>query len=113
MFGIIKTYSDVKKGIKDPTALGQDLALDVIKAPLILFTVLSILFFAALFILAFTGVLSGPYFGFKIVFWILFLPTLFIGATLWMLLGKISRMMDAARKKMNQKEKIIDAEVSN
>lgn len=111
MFGIWKTYRDVKKGVADPAMLGQELALDVIKGPLVLFTFLSGIFFAALFILAFTQLFGGPYVGFKIVFWLLFLPALFIGATIWMFFGKLRRMLDAAREKLKKDKTIIDAEV--
>ncbi len=110
ILGIFKTYKDIKRGIKDPAALGQDMALDIIKGPLILFTIASVIFFAALFVLAYTGALGGPYLGFKIVFWLLFLPALFVEAIAWMLISNISKMMDRAREKMNKTD-IMEAEV--
>lgn len=108
MFSIIKTYSDVKKGIKDPTALGQDLALDVIKAPLILFTIFAVLFFAALGVLAFSGVLGGPYLFFKVVFWLLLIPALIGEFIAWTLLSSVRRMIETARKNMKREEQVID-----
>ena len=44
MFGIFKTIMDVKKGVRDPGGLGKELALDIIKVPLLLFTILGGLF---------------------------------------------------------------------
>ena len=53
MFGIFKTIMDVKKGVRDPGGLGKELALDIIKVPLLLFTILGGLFLVFMFILAF------------------------------------------------------------
>ncbi len=111
MFGIFKTYSDVKKGIKDPTALGADLALDAIKGPMVIFTILAVLFFAALILVAYTGLLGGPYLFFKIVFWILFLPAFFISAVVWMFIGNVKKMMEKAREEMKKDSNVIDVEV--
>lgn len=112
MFGIFKTYRDIKKGINDPKALGQELALDAIKTPVIISTIIAVIFFAALFILAFTGTFGGPFLFFKILFWVLFLPTLFIEAVLWMFIASIKHMMENARKKLDEKENVIEAEVT-
>lgn len=110
MFGIYKTYRNVKKGIKDPALLGQDLALDIVKDPLLIFTIIGIIFFAGLFILAFTGLLGGPFLGFKILFWVLFLPALLAFSVAWMFLGKITKMLDKAREDL-KKPNIMDAEI--
>ena len=110
MFGIFKTYRDVKKGVKDPGGLAQEMALDVVKGPLLVFTILASIFFIGLFIVSFTGLIGGPLF-LKIIFWILFLPTLLILSVAWMFLGKIKKTMDSARCKMGQNSDIITAEV--
>lgn len=111
MFGVFKTYSDVKKGIKNPTAFGQDMALDVLKGPLVVFTFLTGVFFAALFIVGFTGLLGGPYVFFKVVFWLFLIPAGIIGLIVWTLFGRIKRALDIAGRKMTQKGDIITAEV--
>jgi len=111
MFGIWKTYKDAKKGVADPAALGQELAIDVIKAPLVLFSFIAAVFFGALGAAAWSGLVGGPYLGLKIIFWLMFVPTLSVGAMLWMLVGKLERMMDMARRKMVTKNKVVDAEV--
>ncbi len=111
MFGIYKTYRNVKKGIKDPALLGQDLALDIVKDPLLIFTIIGIVFFAGLFILAFTGLLGGPFLGFKILFWVMFIPAFIMVSIAWMILGRISKVVDRARAKMKEGGKVIDAEV--
>ncbi len=111
MFGIFKTYSDVKKGIKNPAAFGQEMALDVLKGPLIIFTFLASVFFAAIFMVGFTGLLGGPYLFFKVVFWLLLIPAGIIGLAAWTMFGRIRRLFDSARKKMTQNGVIIPAEV--
>lgn len=111
MFGIFKTYRDVKKGIKDPMLLGQDLALDVVKDPLLVFTIIGIIFFAGLFILAFTGLLGGPFLLFKILFWVMFVPAFLLVSIAWMVIGRISKALDRARAKMKDGSPIMDAEV--
>ncbi len=111
MFGIWKTYRDVQKGIANPSALGQEFAIDVIKAPLTLLTFLAAVFFGALGTVAWSGLIGGPYLGLKIVFWLMFLPTLSVGAVAWMFIGKIERMMDRARQKLARPPDIIPAEV--
>lgn len=111
MFGIFKTYRDVKKGIHDPGALGQELALDVIKGPVVLITIIAVLFFIALGLLAFTGSLGGPYTFFKIVFFILLFPFIIFEIVVWAILGKIEKIVTRARQKISEKAKVIDAEV--
>lgn len=111
MFGIFKTYRDVKKGIKDPMLLGQDLALDVVKDPLLVFTIIGVIFFAGLFILAFTGLLGGPFLFFKILFWVLFVPALLLTSIVWIVIGRVSKALDRARAKMKEKSIITEAEV--
>lgn len=113
MFGIWKTYRDVKKGVADPAALGQELAIDVIKAPLVLFTFIAAVFFGALGTAAWGGLVGGPYLGLKIIFWLMFVPTLSVGAMLWMFVGKLERMMDRARAKLKKDTNIIDAEIKS
>jgi hypothetical protein len=110
MFGVFKTYRDIKKGIKDPGALGQELALDAIKAPVIISTIIAVLFFAGLFILSFTELLGGSFLFFKIVFWILLVPTLIIEFVIWTVIGNLRRVIEKTRMSM-KKEGIMEAEV--
>lgn len=111
MFGFFKTYKDIKKGINDPALLGQDLALDAIKAPIVLMTFFAVIFFGALFLLAFTHLLGGPFLFFKIVFWILIIPAIFVETVFWMFISRVKKMLDLARKNLKKKEGVIDAEV--
>lgn len=107
MFGIFKTISDVKKGIHDPAGLGQEMALDVVRAPLIIFTIIGILFLALMFVLGFTSVFGHPYGFFKVIFWVMGIGFVLIELILWSLFGVFKRMVQAAKKKVDD-SKIID-----
>lgn len=111
MFGIFKAYRNVKKGVRDPGGLGQELALDVIRTPLVVLTVIGVLFFVALFILAFTGVLGGPFGFFKIVFWVLVVPFALFELIVWYIFGKIRKLTDMAKRKVNERMNIVDGEI--
>jgi hypothetical protein len=107
MFGIFKTISDVRKGIHDPAGLGQELALDVVRAPIIIFTAIGILFLGLMFILGFTSVFNHPHVFFKVMFWILGIAFALIELVLWSLFGVFKRVVEAAKQKVKD-SKIID-----
>lgn len=107
MFGIFKTISDVKKGIHDPAGLGQEMALDVVRAPIIIFTIIGILFLGLMFVLGFTSVFGHPYGFFKAVFWVMGVGFVLIELMLWSLFGVFKRMVQAAKKRVDD-SKIID-----
>ncbi len=109
MFGILKTYKDMKKGVRDPGGLGKELALDIIKVPLLLFTILGGLFLVFMFILAFTSSLGGPYLFFKIVFILLTIPYILFQLIAWPIYRKLEGLAERAKSKINSK--IIDGEV--
>lgn len=109
MFGILKTYKDMKKGVRDPGGLGKELALDIIKVPLLLFTILGGMFLVFMFILAFTASLGGPYLFFKIVFILLTIPYALFQLIAWPIYRKLERLAEGAKNKIN--EKIVDGEV--
>lgn len=109
MFGIFKTISDVKKGIHDPAGLGQEMALDVIRAPIIIFTIIGILFLALMFILGFTNVFGHPYLFFKVIFWVMGIAFALIELALWSLFGVFKRMVQSAKKGISNKN-VISAE---
>ena len=100
---------DVKKGVRDPGGLGKELALDIIKVPLLLFTILGGLFLVFMFILAFTVSLGGPYLFFKIVFILLTIPYVLFQLIAWPIYSKLEKLADRAKNKIN--EKIIDGEI--
>lgn len=103
MFGIFKIYNDTKKGVKDPAGLGKDLALDLIKGPLILFTFLGAGFLAMMFTVGFTGLLGGPYLFFKVVFWLLLIPFTIFELIGWSVYIKLERLTEKVKQKVNQK----------
>ena len=103
MFGIFKIYTDAKRGVKDPAGLGKDLALDLIKGPLILFTFLGAVFLAMMFTVGFTGLLGGPYLFFKVVFWLLLIPFTIFELIGWSVYRKIERIAERAKERVNQK----------
>lgn len=107
MFGIFKTIRDVKKGVKDPTGLGEELALDVFRAPILVFTIIGILFLALMFLLGFTSLFGHPYGFFKIVFWILTIPFVIIDLTLWSIFRAYKNLVRSAKKKVDE-SKVID-----
>ena len=111
MFGIFKVYSDAKKGVRDPAGFGKELALDLIKAPLILFTFLGAVFLTIMAVLGFTGLIGGPYLFFKIIFWLLLIPFALFEIIGWSVYRKLEKLAERAKQKIN--EKIIDAEIHN
>lgn len=109
MFGIFKIYSDAKKGIKDPAGLGKELALDLIKGPLIIFTFFGAVFLTLMAVLGLTHVFGGPYVFFKVVFILLLIPFTFFELIGWTLYKKIERVVEKARQKVN--EKIVEGKI--
>ncbi len=109
MFGIFKTISDVRKGIHDPAGLGQEMALDVIRAPLLVFTVIGILFLALMFILGLTSVFSHPHLFFRIIFWLGAVSFAIIELIMWSLFRAFKKMVHTIKKKVS--ENSINAEV--
>lgn len=107
MFGIFKTILDVRKGVKDPTGLGEELALDVVRAPILVFTIIGILFLALMFLLGYTEVFGHDYGFFKVVFWILGIPFLLIDLTLWSVFRGYKALVQSAKKRVDD-SKIID-----
>ena len=107
MFGIFKTILDVRKGVKDPTGLGEEMALDVFRAPRLIFTIIGILFLGLMFLLGFTGLFGHPYGFFKVVFWILTIPFVIIDLTLWSIFRAYKNLVSRAKKKVDD-SKIID-----
>ncbi len=107
MFGIFKTILDVRKGVKDPTGLGQELALDVFRAPVLVFTIVGILFLALMFFLGYTEVFGHSYGFFKVVFWILTIPFVIIDLILWSVFRAYKSLLRSAKKKVDD-SKVID-----
>jgi len=109
IFAIIKTYRDARRGVKDPTGFGRDLALDAIKAPLMLFTIVSILGLILFFILGYTDLIINSVWFFRFLFVVgllIFLPIFFIS---WTLFSKIKALTEKAKKKVD--ERVFEAEV--
>ena len=111
IFGILKTYKDVRKGMNDPTGLGQDIALDVLKAPLILFTIAGIAGLVLFFILGWTELLSGPFGFFKFLFWFLAIPFVILEIIFWKLFSSFKRLVQRAKNRVDERVNAIDVEV--
>ncbi|MEZ4103544.1 MAG: hypothetical protein R3B55_03285 [Candidatus Paceibacterota bacterium] len=110
IFGILKTYKDVKKGTADPTGFGQDILLGVLKAPIIIFTVSGILGLAVFFVLGWTDFLSGPFGFFRVVFWILFIPFFFLEILFWKLYSKAKSLIQKAKNRVDEEVNTIKVE---
>lgn len=111
IFTIIKTYKDVKKGVNDPTGFGQDFALDVLKAPLILFTFAGLFGLALFFILGWTELLSGPFGFFRFVFFLLLLPFTILEIVFWSLFNKLKKVIQKVKNRVDERMNTIDVEV--
>lgn len=109
MFGIFKIYSDAKKGVKDPAGLGKELALDLIKGPLVIFTFFGAVFLTLMAVLGLTHIFGGPYLFFKAVFILLLIPFTIFELIGWTLYKKIERVVEKARQKVN--EKIVEGKI--
>lgn len=109
MFGIFKIYSDAKKGVKDPAGLGKELALDLIKGPLVIFTFFGAVFLTLMAVLGLTHIFGGPYLFFKVVFILLLIPFTIFELIGWTLYKKIERVVEKARQKVN--EKIVEGKI--
>lgn len=109
MFQILKLFSDAKKGIKDPGGLGKEVALDIIKIPLLVFTLGGGLFLALMAVLGFSTFIGGPYLFFKVVFILLLIPYVIFQLIGWTLYKKIESVVEKARQKVN--EKIVEGTV--
>ncbi len=111
IFGVIKTYKDVRKGVNDPTGLGQDIALDVLKAPLILFTFAGLFGLVLFFILGWTELLSGPFGFFKFVFFLLLIPFTILEIVFWSLFNRFKKILQKAKNRVDESVNTIDVEV--
>ena len=111
IFSILKTYKDVKKGTADPTGFGRDLALDVLKVPLMIFTISGIFALVVLFLLGWTEVLSGPFGFFRFVFFLLLIPFGILQLIFWKLFNKAKKLLKQAKKKVDERMNTIDVEV--
>lgn len=103
MFGIFKIYSDTKKGVKDPAGLGKELALDLIKGPLIIFTFFGAVFLTLMAVLGLTHIFGGPYVFFKVVFILLLIPFIIFELIGWSVYGKLERLAERAKQRVNEK----------
>lgn len=110
IFTILKTYRDVQHGVKDPTGFGQGALLEVLKVPLIIFTISGILGLALFFILGYTELLVPSWGFFRFVFWCA--AILFGGfeVVLWKLYGKMKRMVARAKSRVDEELKTITVE---
>ncbi len=111
IFTIIKTYRDVKSGVKDPTGFGKDALLEIIKIPLLVFTVGGVLALVLFFILGWTDLLSGPFGFFKFVFWFLFIPFFILEIVFWKIYSKAKALVQKAKNRVDERMNTIDVEV--
>ncbi len=111
IFTLIKTYREVKNGVKDPTGFGKDALLETIKIPLLVFTVGGILALALFFILGWTELLSGPFGFFKFLFWFLAIPFVILEIIFWKLFSSFKRLVQRAKNRVDESVNAIDVEV--
>ncbi len=110
IFAAFKTYKDIKKGIASPTGFGQEALLDVIKVPLVIFTIGGIVALALFFILGWTELLSGPYLFFKFVFWFLLIPFSILQLVFWKLFSKAKTLVQKAKNRVDEEINTIRVE---
>lgn len=111
IFTIIKTYKDVKNGVKDPSGFGQDTLLEIIKIPLVIFTIGGTLALALFFVLGFTSLLSGPFGFFKFVFWFLAIFFVILEVVFWKLYSKAKSLIQKAKNRVDEEINTIKVEV--
>jgi hypothetical protein len=111
IFGIFKTYRDIKKGTADPTGFGRGMLLGVVKAPLMLFTLIGLGALAICFIFGWTGLLFGPFGFFRFLFFIILIPFSIFGVIFWSIYSKLKKLTQRAKERMDEEINIISAEI--
>lgn len=110
IFAIFKTYKDVKNGVKDPTGFGQDALLEIIKAPLILFTILGGIFIVLFFVLGFTEIILNSLGFFRFLFWFSLVPFLILELIFWSLYGNVKKMVGNVKSRVDEEINTIKVE---
>ncbi len=111
IFGVFKTYKDIKKGTADPTGFGRGMLLGVIKAPLILFTIIGLGALAVCFIFGWTSLLFGPSGFFRFLFFVLLIPFSIFSVIFWSIYSKLKKLTQRAKERADEEFGIIDADV--
>jgi hypothetical protein len=111
IFAAFKTYRDVKNGVANPTGFGQDAILEVVKIPLIIFTVGGVLALALFFILGWTELLSGPFGFFRFLFWFLLIPFTVLQIFFWKLFSGFKKLVQRAKNRVDEEVNTIRVEV--
>jgi hypothetical protein len=110
IFAIFKTYKDIKSGVKDPTGFGQEALLEVIKAPLILFTILGILALGLFFILGFTEIIFSSLGFFRFLFWISLVLFLIFQIVIWSIYKSVKRIVERVKNRVDDEINTIKVE---
>lgn len=110
IFAIFKTYKDIKNGVADPTGFGQDALLEVLKVPLILFTIIGVLVLGLFYILGFTEIVLSSLGFFKFLFWISLIPFLILELLLWLFYKAISGMIGKVKNRVDKEINTIKVE---
>jgi len=110
IFAAFKTYRDVKNGVANPTRFGQNAILEVVKIPLVIFTVGGVLAFALFFILGWTEVLSGPFGFFRFLFWFLLIPFVILQIVFWKIFSSFKKLVKRAKNRMDEEVNTIKVE---
>jgi len=110
IFTAFKTYKDVKNGVANPTGFGQDALLEVVKIPLVLFTVGGVLALALFFILGWTEVLSGPFGFFRFLFFFLLIPFGVLQLVFWKLFSSFKKLVQKAKNRVDDEVNTIKVE---
>lgn len=110
IFGIFKTYKDIKNGVADPTGFGQDALLEVLKTPLIIFTIIGFLVLGLFYILGFTELIFSSLGFFKFLFWVSLIPFLILELVLWLLYSVIKKMVGKIKNRVDREINTIKVE---
>lgn len=94
--GIFRVFfigREIKKGINDPGGFLAEESLSFLKGFLIVGSLVGFIFILLFGILGFSSWLGGPYGFFKVLFWILFIPFMFIEIFLISIFLKIKKVL--------------------
>ena len=110
IFAIFKTYRDVKKGVANPTGLGQEALLEVLSVPLFIFTIGGGLFIVFLGLLGWSELLGGPFGFFKFLCVFLGVPFLILTLIFWSLFSRVKKLVRRAKERVDEEIKTIKVE---
>lgn len=91
-----------QEGLNNPEAFAEDQAKEALIGALILPVIVVLGFLAFLFVLAYTGILGGPYGVAKFFFWIVTIIYVVVGYTLYKVATTLKRAVQSQRQAMRK-----------